>query len=268
MTEIQKIIKYLAMAFAIFLTVTIISGICGAIASLSFLFGDNKVNGKVNNYPVSEVVEELVIDTSISNLTIKTGDEFCIESNHKYLKVKESDGKLIISEKRKWLISNPGGVSLNVYIPKGAHFSDADIHAGAGKVKIEELSADEIDLDFGAGEAQIGKLTANQSIKIDGGAGELVIQEGLLNNLDLDMGVGELDLTGKLLGNSKLDYGIGETNLTLLGSKNDYTIELDKGVGKATFDGESMKDESIYGMGANQIDIDGGVGELNVMFQE
>ena len=47
MTEIQRIIKYLAMAFAIFLTVAIISGICGAIASFSFLFGDNKVNGKI-----------------------------------------------------------------------------------------------------------------------------------------------------------------------------------------------------------------------------
>lgn len=268
MTEMQKIIKYLAMAFAIFLTITIISGICGAIASFSFLFGDKKVNGKFNNYPVSEVVEELVIDTSIANLTIKTEDEFRIESNHKYLKVKESGGKLKISEKRKWLISNPNGVKLIIYVPEGTHFSEADINTGAGKVIIDTLSADKIDLDLGAGEAQIGKLTANQSIKIDGGAGELVIKEGLLNNLDLDMGVGELDLTGKLLGDCKLDYGIGETNLTLLGSKENYTIALDKGVGKATVDGESMKDESVYGIGANQIDIDGGVGELNVMFQE
>lgn len=268
MTEIQRIIKYLAMAFAIFLTVAIISGICGAIASFSFLFGDNKVNGKINNYSVSEVVEELVIDTSITNLTIKTGDEFRIESNYKYLKVKESGGKLKISEKRKWLISNSDGVSLKVYIPKGVHFSNAEIHTGAGKVKIEEISAENIDLDLGAGEAQIGNLTANQSIKIDGGAGELEIDGGILNNLDLDMGVGELNLTGKLLGNSKLDYGIGETNLTLLGSKEDYTISLDKGIGEAKFDGDSIKDEAIYGTGANQIDIDGGVGELNVTFQE
>ena len=35
MTTIQKVVKYLAAAFAIFLSVSIIGGICGALLGLS-----------------------------------------------------------------------------------------------------------------------------------------------------------------------------------------------------------------------------------------
>ena len=39
MTTTQKIIKYLALSFAIFLIVTIISGILGALYALSVVLG-------------------------------------------------------------------------------------------------------------------------------------------------------------------------------------------------------------------------------------
>ena len=268
MTGWQKTVKYLAMAFAIFLSVSIIGGICGGLASLSFLFGHkNEVVGELTSYQVEGNVEELVVDISAADLSIKTGEELRVDSNHKYLKVEESNGKLVISEKKKWLVSSSKGITVDIYIPEDMHFVCADVDAGAGSVKIDSLSADVVELELGAGEAQIGKLTAEKRARIDGGAGEVTILEGMLHNLELDMGVGELNLTGRILGESSVDYGIGETNLTLLGTEDDYRIELDKGVGEATLEGESMKDDSVYGLGANQIEIDGGVGELHVSFQ-
>ena len=56
--------------------------------------------------------------------------------------------------------------------------------------------------------------------------------------------------------------------MILLGSKDDYKIELDKGIGEATLEGESLKDDSVYGSGENKIDIDGGVGAINIDFAE
>ena len=264
----QKTIKYLAMAFAILLSVSIISGICGGIASLSFIFGHKTVSGELKTYPVNEDVEELIIDISAADLSIQTGDKFRIESNHKYLKVKESNGKLILSEEEKWLASNPEGIRVVIYIPEDVHFTSADLDTGVGSVKIESLSADVLDLDLGAGEAQIDRLTAAKRAKINGGAGELSIKQGMLRNVDLNLGVGELNLTGSILGESKLDYGIGEANVTLLGTEEDYRIELDKGVGEAKIEGESMQDDSVYGSGENRIDIDGGIGELHIEFQK
>lgn len=267
MTGWQKTVKYLAIALAIFLSVSIISGICGGLASLSFLFGHRNGGGQLTSYPVEGAVEELIIDISAADLSIQTGEPFCVESNLKYLKVEESNGRLSVSEEKSWIGSNSGDVRLYIYVPEDTHFAYADVKAGAGSVKIDTLSADVLELDLGAGEVQIGKLTAEKRAEINGGAGELTIREGLLHNVELDMGVGELNLTGRILGKSSLDYGIGEAELTLLGTEEDYRIELDKGIGEATLEGESMRDDSVYGFGDNQIEIDGGIGELHITFQ-
>ena len=88
-----------------------------------------------------------------------------------------------------------------------------------------------------------------------------------MNNLDLDMGVGKLSLTSKLTGNNKIDSGVGAIDLSLIGSLEDYKISLDKGIGKATISGEDMKDDYTYGTGINKIDIDGGIGSINIDFK-
>ena len=82
------------------------------------------------------------------------------------------------------------------------------------------------------------------------------------------MGVGKLTLKSRIEGKSDLDYGVGETNLTLLGSSEDYRIEIDKGIGEARLAGESIKDDSVYGWGENRIEIDGGIGAIRVEFSE
>ena len=81
-------------------------------------------------------------------------------------------------------------------------------------------------------------------------------------------GAGELTLKSRIEGQSRLDYGIGETKLTLLGSREDYKIEIDKGIGEARLEGKSMQDDSVYGAGENRIEIDGGIGEINIDFSE
>lgn len=61
---------------------------------------------------------------------------------------------------------------------------------------------------------------------------------------------------------------MGETRLTLIGSREDYQIKLDRGLGEAKLEGESMGDTSVYGAGQNLIDIDGGVGAIKIDFEK
>ena len=152
-------------------------------------------------------------------------------------------------------------------IPKGTEFRKADISTGAGTFTVEELSAQRLRLNLGAGEVKIASLSASGSALIDGGAGEITIDGGSLNNLDFDMGVGEVSLTRRITGDSEIDYGVGQLNLTLLGKLDDYCIRLDEGIGEARLDGQKMYDDSVYGNGMNAIEIDGGVGELKIEFQ-
>lgn len=266
MTTFQKIIKYCAIAFAILLIVCIIGGILSALGFIGGFFGENAVTKEMNVYTISSDIKELKIDISAADFSIISSEKFSVESNLKGLEVEENNGVLNISEKSHFGMNYNKAV-LKLFIPENFVFTDADINTGAGKLTADSLSADKLFLELGAGEVNIDELNAFEKAEIDGGAGEVTISGGSLKDLSLDMGVGELNLTSAILGTNKLDYGVGETNLSLIGSKEDYEIKLDKGVGSAVIDGENMKDGSVFGDGQNRIDVDGGVGSINICFK-
>ena len=267
MTALQKVIKYCAIDFAIFLIVSIISGICGTVSAIPFLLGGNAA-GEIQTHSVSGEIENLKIEVSAAALEIVSGSSFSVESNHKYLTVKEDNGSLNISEEKIFGGVSSDGVTVLLTVPEEFVFEDAQISTGAGKVSIDTLCANTLELDLGAGSADIGCLNVSSAARISGGTGKLAIQSGQIHDLSMDLGVGKLELTGKLTGNCTMDYGIGDAELNLLGKKEDYKIEIDKGVGSATLDGMAMADDSVYGGGENRIDIDGGVGSVRINFKE
>lgn len=270
MTSLQKVIKYLAFAFAIFLSVSIIGGMIAGLVGISYIFSDRgkEAAGEMQVYSIEGEISSLSLRLGGAELTIKTADKFSVQSNHSYISVKSENGQLCIEETKKPFSVYPKGITVVLSIPEGFVFEKATVETGAGKVEIDALSADVLKLSLGAGEAEIRNLTANSRAEIDGGAGELSIIGGRLCNLELDMGVGELTLKSRLEGESKLDYGIGETKLTLLGSRDDYKIQIDKGIGEAKLAGESMREDTVYGAGENSIEIDGGIGAINIDFSE
>lgn len=268
MNTFQKIIKYLAIAFAIFLSVSIIGGIMTGLAGLSVFFSKEETapDSVMQEYSIDETISSLTVKLSGANLQIRTAEAFLVESNHNYISVKTDNGKLSITETKKVFSSVPQGVTVIIYVPEDFVFGDATIDAGAGKLEIDGLSADALNVSLGAGKANIKNLIANRRAEIDGGAGELIIDGGKLCNLNLDMGAGRLKLESRIEGKSFLDFGVGETELTLLGNREEYSIEIDKGIGKAELAGETMWDDSVYGNGENFIEIDGGIGAITIEF--
>lgn len=268
MTAWQKAIKYLAIAFAIFLTVSIISGISGALAGITSVFtGESEDAGEMTEYSVGDGIKMLDIELSAADLEIKVGDRLYAETNHNYISIKDDDGCLEIKESNPSFTNMPKGVKLTLYIPDGKAFTEAEIETGAGRVTIESLYTDRLNLDVGAGDMSAAKLYAVSKAEINGGAGRMIISDGVLNNAKIDMGVGALEFTGRLTGGCSLNCGIGKAALTLYGKSDDYTIRLDKGVGKAYIDGKEAASEETFGSGSNFLDIDGGIGEISIAFE-
>lgn len=268
MTSWQKTIKYLAMAFALFLIVSILSGIFGTLSFVSNEFDDENAVGEMKTYTVSGDIQELKLDINATQLVITEGDVFSVQSNNKYLKVSEQGNLLEITETERHYTNTSNKIRLEICIPTGTTFKKVDIFTGAGQVNVDRLAAENLYLELGAGQVQIETLEATRSSKINGGAGQVIVNDGTLHNLDLDMGVGELRIKSALTGDCDLDMGVGATYLNLVGSIDDYRIELDKGVGAATLEGESLSDGAVRGSGTNKIDIDGGVGEIRISFAE
>lgn len=267
MTTLQKVIKYLAVAFAIFLSVTIIGGLLGAVGLFGGLFDDEVVLEDLESHSVRAEICNLEIKINAADLRIKEGEAFFVESNLKHLKVEEKGNTLFIKETQK-LTGAYNGAVLTVYIPSGMKFNNVDLTTGAGKVTIAELSAETLDFELGAGEVNITSLIATRSAEIDGGAGRITISGGALRNLELGMGVGQLNFVSALTGDCQMDLGIGESNITLIGSKEDYKLEVNKGIGSLSVDGQNVNDYGSSGNGTNKVEINGGIGAINVLFKE
>lgn len=280
MTTAQKIIKYFAIAFAIFLIVSIISLILFGVYALSGVLG-LKNNSKIDVSSNMQTVDignkgnilnltditSLDIEVKYTNLIIKNGDTFHYETNNDNIIYKENHNTIKIEEKGKWLFSDTES-NLIIYIPENFDLNKINIEAGAGKVEIENLNADNLDLELGAGEASISNLNIRNNTKLEGGAGRLNILDGNINNLDLDMGIGEININSFITGDSDIDAGIGILNLNLQGSKADYRIITDKGVGNLKINGQNISGASTYGEGKNLIKIDEGIGNINITVNE
>lgn len=266
MTSWQKAIKYIAIAFAIFLIVSIIGGIMSAVGIIGGFIDSDATADNIKTYTVSQDITQLEIDINAADFTVTVGDEFKVESNLKDLTVKDSGRVLTIVENKKWGRDYNNAV-LTLYVPENFVFQKAEIETGAGRVTVDSLSADKLSLELGAGEVKIDELNATEKVEIDGGAGKITIDGGQLHNLDFDMGVGECNITSAILGNSELDCGVGAANITLVGSADDYKIYTSKGIGNVTVDGQSARDENTYGDGENKIELNCGIGEVKVCFE-
>lgn len=271
MNTTQKIIKYLAIAFAVFLIVTIISAILTGLYALSNVLGlrnDNETIGEMKTIEIEESqITTLDIDVAFTNLIIKIDDSFKIETNNNNINYNQDNQNIQITEKaHKWFERNYNG-DLILYIPETIEFEKVKINAGAGKINIENLNTEELELELGAGETEIKTLNVTRDCNIDGGAGKFSILSGNINNLDLDIGMGETNLTAKLKEKSDIDAGVGNVNITLLGNKEDYKIDIDKGLGNINIDEDSFDVDGTYGTGENFIKVDGGVGNIKVDFE-
>lgn len=270
MIKTQRIIKYFAIAFALFLVLNIISTLMYGIISISSIFDnditDTSTTENLDMLEINNNVKTLKINVKSVNVIVKEGSDFKIETNNKYIDYIEENNKLFITEKNhSWLNKHNTG-NLIIYVPVNYIFDEISLENGAGKIEISTINVQKLNLVLGAGNTNIQNITVSKSADIDGGAGEVIIENGSINNLDIDMGVGKLTLHSSLIGTTEISAGIGDMSINLIGSLDDYQINLEKGIGTAVLNGEKMKNDTYYGSGESIIEIDGGVGSIKINF--
>ncbi len=267
MTNFQKVVRYIAIGLAALLAVSIIGGIISALGYFGgFMFNDATTED-MKTYTISSEINSLYVDINAADITVKQGEAFSVESNLKHLTIKDDDGLLSIKE-TKPLFKNYNNATLIITIPTDIEFDKAELKTGAGIFTVDALSTKELDCEFGAGEVKIDTLSASNEADIDGGAGKITISGGSINNLDFNMGVGQLNFTSRLTGECDLDLGVGESNITLLGVRDDYTLDIEKGLGNISIDGKTVTDFGCSGNDQNKVDMSGGIGAINVKFEE
>lgn len=268
MKTFQKIIKYCALAFAIALVVMIFKLTVGSLLFVGSFFFDTKqeagalverdITFDFNDY------DNLDINTTISRLTVKTGEQFSVITNNKDLSVEVQSRSVIINDNsRESIFYRNRDLELIVVLPAYRTLDSVSIETGAGEVVIEELNCRNARVHLGAGRVDINEINVANEIKLSGGVGEVTIHEGRFNNLDADLGVGTFNAVLSLTGRNKINAGVGEVDLELLDDSENYTFNIEKGIGDIKLKGNSVK-TGVYGNGIYTVDISGGIGEIKV----
>ena len=303
----QRIIKSLAVAFGLFLTFTIFFSIVGGLYAFTSMFSKDNVieeNTSILLNQSTENIKYLDIDVNSSNLVIKPGNSFIIETNNKHIKYKVDNNELKIKEegyhltnsklKSELIITipdtnlneidiNTGAGNLNIdsintekldidlgtgtTLINNLYSKRADIDTGAGNLNIDSINTEKLDIDLGTGTTLINNLYSKRA-DIDTGAGTFTINNGSINDLDLDIGIGEVKITSNITGNSSISSGVGKLSLNLLNTFDNYRFEVNKGIGKVTINDIEVGDNSTLGNGTNTIKLDGGIGEIVVNFKK
>ena len=281
MKEFQKIIKYAAVAFGLYLAISIIGGIIAIIVSIftgfyGISYLTDSLNDTINSDDTSierndenQEVEEfskMKLDISASNLTIKLeGNSYKVETYQipKNTKIESKDGILEIKSNKK-LNKSDSKSSITIYLPEGVELEEADIQVGAGIVDIAGLIAKNVEFNFGAGNVNMQNITVKNNAKIECGAGQAIIKNSELANADIEAGVGKLVYSGDLTGNTQIDCGVGDVELELTGDAEKYAIHTEKGIGDIKINDSSVANDSTIGNGENKIDIEGGVGSIDI----
>ena len=265
----QRIIKSLAVAFGLFLTFTIFFSIVGGLYAFTSMFSKDNVieeNTSILLNQSTENIKYLDIDVNSSNLVIKPGNSFIIETNNKHIKYKIDNNELKIKEEGYHLTNSKLKSELIITIPD-TNLNEIDINTGAGNLNIDSINTEKLDIDLGTGTTLINNLYSKRA-DIDTGAGTFTINNGSINDLDLDIGVGEVKITSNITGNSSISSGVGKLSLNLLNTFDNYRFEVNKGIGKVTINDIEVGDNSTLGNRTNTIKLDGGIGEIVVKFKK
>lgn len=275
MTTTQKIIKYLAIAFALFLVISIFSIIFGLSREIiSSINSDKKdselleeyttISNNVNN------IESFKIDISNDDIEIKKGEKFEVKTNDPDVKFYHENSIVKIKSDKtfSWHLSNSSRGTIIIYLPNEFNISELDLNLGAGKIDIDKLFVETLLMDLGAGTMTAKEINVYEKATINGGAGNININSGTINNLNLKLGAGNASIQSDLTGSNTLTTGVGKLNLGLSRSKDNYRFDINKGLGNIILNDFDVSEDTLIGDGETKIKINGAVGNIIINTSE
>lgn len=268
MSVLQKIIKYLSIAFAI----SLIASIFMFSYNIILYFVDDKEQAQlpydtVKYFEVEGNPMVLDVELGYAQLNITQGEKFVIYSNNEKINYIQKKNTIYIKDSKN-LFKSKDDYKIDIIIPYEYIFNEVEIDTGSGFTSIDGMKTNKLELDFDAGKSEINNLEVIKNASISTGAGKTIIKNSILTNSDIELGIGEFYYDGKLLVNNEIECGVGKTTINLNGLKEEYKIKVNSGIGKININDLKVSDGTVFGDGNNNIRIDGGIGIIDIKFNE
>lgn len=229
-------------------------------------------------------VKELIVEAGASSVEVIEGESDLYVLSYEGLKYgtishRCEDGTLKITyrQKENWpskLIydNDIDKQKITLTVPKDAVLDSALFEFGAAEIRMEGITAKELYVTVGAGQLNAYNLTATELAKFNAGAGAFYADDVALTNAELVCGVGQMSVAGSFSGDTAADCGIGSMELEVDGVQEDYSGDLNCGLGEIRFGDIEIEGsgQRSYGTSSatSRMDIKCGIGEVDVHFEE
>ena len=86
--------------------------------------------------------------------------------------------------------------------------------------------------------------------------------------MEFNAGVGQVTINCKVINKGEIESGVGNLIVNLIGTKDNYKVRAETGIGNLTVDGNKARDGEIIGNGSTNINVEAGIGETAINFVE
>lgn len=302
MSPTQKVIKYVAMAFAVGLMVTILSSILLVVTGISqsnHLFAsETDYIDFTKEFPE---VQNLDISNYSGKIYVQAGnvDQIIVEAKNvpENLTAKiTKDDTLLIEDPNHdnflfsiWFLNthNDEDSKITIIIPMEIYFETVKVDngsesmelsgfqskifyldGGSGSVIVSDVSSEEADISAGSGALTMD----NVSIKtgdFKSRSGAVRITNSRFINTEFETGSGAFSFSGELTGENIINSNSGAIFLELKDRIDKYNLDLDAGSGGVWVNGVKYDKEDIKNTAAeNYLSVEGGSGKVTVNFMQ
>lgn len=261
MSKFTSIAKALGIALAGFIIFMLISG----IMFVGNFFTDSKGEENLIIKTIDDVnFDTLNLDFDYVDLEVTVSNEFRLATNIKDITLENIGSGLKIASKSKFKWKNKNKV-IKLEIPRDLILKKVNLEIGAGKIDIYDLEATDWNVSLGVSKTYFNNIKSSGKGKIENGMGSLELDNCNFNTLDLKNGMGSSVVKATLGDNVRMENGLGSIDLNILDELDNFNIKLSNGMGSVTVNDKEI-DENIVTTGLKKLELENGLGSINIHF--
>ena len=279
MTGFQKFIKYAAIAFGIYLSITIVlillgiaRGFVGASKNDEFkdIVRDREKYQTEDITRTYENIKNLEVNVEETELIIRNGDTFKIEGTNipNKMEIEQEGNQLSISDEELPSGFSDENMVMTIYIPEDTKLDTIDLEINYVSADIQKLNTANLKLDIYNNYCEIDEIIAD-NMEFKNEEGNIDIYDAEIGSLLFDSESGVEDVSLDITGNAEINLEYSYTDMNLIGKQEDYQISTRNKFGNIYIDNEIITSNAeTWGSGNTKINLDNVNANIFITFRE
>ena len=279
MTGFQKFIKYAAIAFGIYLSITIVLALLGIARGLVRASKNDEFKDIVTDreeYKTEDItrtyenIRNLEVNVEETELIIRNGDTFRIEGTNipDRMEIEQEGNQLSISDEELPSSFFDENMVMTIYIPEDTKLDTIDLEINYVPADIQKLNATNLKLDIYNNYCEIDEIIAD-NMEFKNEEGNIDIYNAEIGRLLFDSESGVEDVSLDITENAEINLEYSYTDMNLIGKQEDYQISTKNQAGNIYIDGETITSNAeTWGSGSTKINLDNVNADIFISFRE